>query len=106
MINIYRPHTKFAKVMFLHLSVSHSVLRGEGACMVTGGHAWLGGVFGCRGVHGCGGHAWLWGVCMVVGGACVVVEGMHGCGVCAWLWGGCAWLWGVCVVAGGMHGIR
>ena len=25
----YRPQTKFAKVMFLHLSVSHSVHRGE-----------------------------------------------------------------------------
>ena len=25
----YRPQTKFAKVMFLHLSVSHSVQRGE-----------------------------------------------------------------------------
>ena len=44
----YRPQTKFAKVMFLHLSVSHSVhgggcmaggvcvmggMRGRGACM-------------------------------------------------------------------------
>ena len=27
--NFYRPQTKFAKVMFLHLSVSHSVHRGE-----------------------------------------------------------------------------
>ena len=26
----YRPQTKFAKVMFLHLSVSHSVHKGEG----------------------------------------------------------------------------
>ena len=28
-VNYYRPQTKFAKVMFLHLSVSHSVHRGE-----------------------------------------------------------------------------
>ena len=27
-INFYRPQTKFAKVMFLHVSVSHSVHRG------------------------------------------------------------------------------
>ena len=33
----YRPQTKFAKVMFLHLSVSHSVHRGSGClsqCML------------------------------------------------------------------------
>ena len=30
--NFYRPQTKFAKVMFLHLSVSHSVHR-EGVCL-------------------------------------------------------------------------
>ena len=29
----YRPQTKFAKVMFLHLSVSHSVHRWEGVCL-------------------------------------------------------------------------
>ena len=34
---IYRPQTKFAKVMFLHLSVSYSVHgRGEGVCI----HGW------------------------------------------------------------------
>ena len=32
----YRPQTKFAKVMFLHLSVSHSV-HGGGGCLVLGG---------------------------------------------------------------------
>ena len=34
----YRPQTKFAKVMFLHLSVSHSVHRGGGipACIAGG----------------------------------------------------------------------
>ena len=40
----YHPQTKFAKVMFLHLSVSHSV-HGGGACVV-GGHAWQEGVWG------------------------------------------------------------
>ena len=30
----YRPQTKFAKVMFLHLSVSHSVHRGLPQCML------------------------------------------------------------------------
>ena len=55
----YRP--QFAKVMFLHLSVSHSVHRGPG----RGGGAWSGGgggylvpgVPGPRGVPGLG-----WGV--------------------------------------------
>ena len=30
---IYRSQTKFAKVMLLHLSVSHSVHRGRGVCL-------------------------------------------------------------------------
>ena len=51
-----------------------------GACMVVGG------VCGCRGMHGCRGHVWLPGVCMVVGG-------MHSC------WGACV---GACMVVGGM----
>ena len=96
----YRPQTKFVKVMFLHLSVSHSVHRG--ACMVGG-------------MHGCGGHVWLLGVCMVAGGvcgywgACVVVRGMHGCqglcgcrGVCMVMGGMCG-CWGACMVAEGWH---
>ena len=100
----YRPQTKFAKVMFLHLSVSHSVHRG--ACVVAGVCAWLwgGGVCGCRG------HAWLWGACMVVGGVCAVAGGMcgcrgvmHGCGGHVWLWGGHAW-WGGAWLWGGMCG--
>ena len=35
--DFYRPQTKFAKVMFLHVSVSHSVHRGVRpiACWVT-----------------------------------------------------------------------
>ena len=59
----YRPQTKFAKVMFLQVSVCPQ-----------------------------GGHAWLWGACMVAGeGACVVLGGMHGCGGGGhvWLWGAC-----------------
>ena len=76
--NFYRPKTKFAKVMFLHVSVSHSVHRG--ACMVVGG------MHGCwGGMRGCGGHAWLLGGGLVAGGVhgCVVVGGMGGCrGVC------------------------
>ena len=56
MPSCYRPQTKFVKVMFLHLFVSHSVHRGD---MYGGGHVWQ----GC--VHGRG-HAWWAG-----GGACV-----------------------------------
>ena len=56
-IYIYRPQTKFAKVMFLHLSVSHSVHRGgllpggpwsQGGCLVQGGPG-PGGVPGPKG---------------------------------------------------------
>ena len=60
--HFYRPQTKFAKVMFLHLSVSHSVHGG--ACVVVGGMCMAGG----------GRHAW-WGVCMV--GVCMA--GGHAC---------------------------
>ena len=90
----YRLQTKFAKVMFLHMSVSHSVHRG--ACMVARGRAWLLG-----GVHGCGGHAWLWGACMVARGCAWLQGGMCGCEGHAWLWGACTVAWGACVVAGG-----
>ena len=41
---------KFAKVMFLHLSVSHSVHRG--GCLVQGVCCWGKGVPGIRGVSG------------------------------------------------------
>ena len=94
----YRPQTKFAKVMFLQVSV---ILSTGGACVVArggcawllGGRAWL--LRGVRawllgGVRGCsGGHAWLLG-----GGMRGCSRGgMHGCS------------WGVCVVAlGGMCG--
>ena len=70
----YRPQTKFAKVMFLHLSVSHSV-HGEGPGR---GGAWLGGSApgGClvQGVPGLG-DAWSGG-CLVSGGG---VPGPGGC---------------------------
>ena len=59
-VNSYRLQTKFAKVMFLHLSVSHSV-HIEGVCG--------------RGVR-------MWQGVRIWQGACVS-EGMHGRG-CAW----------------------
>ena len=100
-VDFYRPQTKFAKVMFLHLFVSHSVHRG-GACMVAGGHAWLQGA--CMVGRECvlaGGHAWLWGgACMVAEGACMVAGGGHGCRGHAWLWGG------MHGCRGGMHGCK
>ena len=113
-VDFYLPQTKFAKVMFLHLFVSHSVHGGgmhgcrghawlQGACMVgracvlAGGHAWLwGGMHGCRGgMHGCEG-----GMCGCRGHACLWAA-MCGCG-------GHVWLQGVCMVVGegGMHGCR
>ena len=63
-----------------------------------GGHAWLPGVCGCRGM--CmvvGGHVWLQRVCMVVGV-------IHGCGGHAWFWGGMRGCRGACMVVGGVHG--
>ena len=93
-VTFYRPQTKFAKVMFLQVSVCPH----GGACMVApGGCVWLlwGGMHGCSrghvwllwgGMHCCspGGHAWFlgsmhgcsWGACMVApGGACMVAPG-------------------------------
>ena len=64
------------------------VVAGGGMCGGGGGHAWLQG-----GMYGCGGHAWLRGTYMVVGGMC-------GCqGVCVVAGG--AWM-----VVGGVHGCR
>ena len=71
----YRPQTKFAKVMFLQVSVCpHGgacvVAPGGEVCVVAagGGHAWL-----LRGVHGCswGGHASL-----LLGGVCGCSQGV------------------------------
>ena len=88
-VNFYRPQTKFAKVMFLQVSVILSTGGGMcgcsgGGCVVAprGGHAWLPGghvwlLLG--GMHGCSRR-----VCVIApGGACVAARG------CAWLlWGG------------------
>ena len=119
MLSNYRPQTKFAKVMFLQVSVilstggGHAWLLWEGVCMfapggvcvwLLGGHAWL----------LPGGHAWL----LLGGQACMVAPGgMCGCSQrgCVVAPGGHAWLllggvhgcsWGVCMVApgGGMCG--
>ena len=97
----YRPQTKFAKVMFLQVTVCHHggawvVLLGVGGCawFYSGGHAWfyLGG-------------AWFYsGACMVLfRGVCMVLFR----GACVVLFRGRAWfylgfvhgfIWGVCVV--------
>ena len=78
----YRPQTKFAKVMFLQVSVCP---RG--------------------GIHGCLGGAWL---LRGEGGTYVVAwGGVHGCsrGACVVAPGGAWLLRGACVVApGGVHG--
>ena len=102
-VHFYRPQMKFAKVMFLQVSVCpQGGMCGcsGGACMVApggcvwllpGGHAWL----------LPGGHAWLF-----PGGAWLLQGGVHGCswGVCMVAHGGHAWLlWGACMVALGGH---
>ena len=80
---LYRPQTKFAKVMFLQVSV----------CPYRGG-AW----FYLGGVHG-----FIWGACVVLfGGACVVL--FRGC---AWFYSGGmhGFIQGVHgFIQGGMHG--
>ena len=91
----YRPQTKFAKVMFLHLSVI--LFTGGGGMCGRGGVCGRGCVCG-RG-HACmvGGHAWWVGMHGGCVGACMAGgRGMHGRvgGMCGR---------GVCV-AGGMHG--
>ena len=94
--NIYRPQTKFAKVMFLQVSVCPQ--EGGRAWLLQGGHTWLlpG---GCAwllpgGMHGCS-----QGVCMVApGGHVWLLPG----GVCGK--GGRAWQRGNVWQKGGMHG--
>ena len=58
----YRPQTKFAKVMFLHLSVSHSVHGGgvcsQGGYLLRGGVCSWGGAFSGGGVCSQGGAWW------------------------------------------------
>ena len=81
--HFYHPQTKFAKVMFLQVSVcprgkGACVVAGRGACVVAGGGACV--------VAG-GGHAWLLGGVCVCWGACMVVGGICGCGGHVWLLG-------------------
>ena len=107
---LFLPPAKFAKVMFLQVSVhtGGACMVAPGGCVVALGGMWLlggacvvapGGVRGCSwghawllwgGMHGCSrGHAWL------------LLGGMHGCsgGACMVAPGG------MCMVApGGVHG--
>ena len=74
-----------AKVIFLHLSVSHSV-HGGGACVAKRGACMVKG-----GVHGDGGRVWQ-------RGACVAKGGMHGKEGCLWQRGACMVKGGVCAM--------
>ena len=77
----YRPQMKFAKVMFLHVSVSHSVQRGRAW---PGGHAWQGACmagWGCAGGMCGGGRACQGGMCGVAGACMVGGGGVRGGGV-------------------------
>ena len=94
---LYRPQTKFAKVIFSQVSVCSQGggVHGKGVCMaggMCGRGACMAGGCACQGcMHG-------WGVCMSGGhawqGACMT-GGMHGTGVCVaggvWLTRGHAW---------------
>ena len=77
----YRRQTKFAKVMFLQVSVCPR-----------------GGMHGCGGVCGCSGEGHTW---LLLGGHVWLLPGGH-----AWQRGGMHGRggWGVCMVKGGMHG--
>ena len=80
---------KFAKVMFLQVSV---ILSTGGVCMV----APRGGMCGCSG----GAYMVAWGHVWLLGGACVVALGGH-----AWFLGGmCGCSGGMCGCSGGVHG--
>ena len=94
----YRPQTKFAKVMFLQVSVCPQ--GGEGACVVP-----RGGVHGCSGGRAwfySGGRAWFYsGAFLVLFGGCMVLfGGMRGFiqgqgGVRGFIWGGMhGFIWG------------
>ena len=95
----YRPQTKFAKVMFLQVSLCPQ----GGACVAKGG-----GMCGKGGVHGKGGHAW-WRGCVWQRGHVSWKGGVHSKGGCV-CQRGHAWQRGVhsegeaCVTKGGMHG--
>ena len=117
MPSCYRPQTKFAKVMFLQVSVCPhwGGMRGfiQGCVVLFGGHAWFYSGGGHAWFYLGGGHAWFyWGACVVLfGGVCVVLFGGHewfySGGVhgfysegCAWFYlgGVCGFIWGACVV--------
>ena len=101
----YRPQTKFAKVMFLQVSVCPQggrvwLLWGWGMCGYSPGGVWL--------LPGGGGHAWLlWGAYVAKRGACmargVAKGGMHGKGGHVWQRGACM-ARGACVAKGGVRG--
>ena len=84
----YRPQTKFAKVMFLQVSVCPWEVCMAGDVRARG-HTWLGGMHG-RGV---------WQGACVVGGVCggggMHGGGMHGRG---YTWGGHVWQGGLCTL--------
>ena len=89
--NFYRPQTKFAKVMFLQVSVCPH--RGGCAWFYSGGmRGFIQGVRGfIRGVHG-----FIWGACVVLFGGCAW---FYSGGLCVVLFGGRAWFYsGACVV--------
>ena len=109
----YRPQTKFAKVMFLHLSVSHSVHKG-GAYVAVGGMRGQGGSMHGRGVWMAGGVHGR-GMCMAGGmygrGGMHGWGGMHGRGACVvrghvWWQGGHVWQRGHAWWQEGMHGMH
>ena len=88
----YRPQTKFAKVMFLQVSVCphgggvHGCSRGGGCVwLLPGGFVWL-----------------LWGACVVARGACVVAVGA--CVVALGGVRGCSWEGCMVAPGGGMRG--
>ena len=110
----YRPQTKFAKVMFLQVSVcphgGWGSMRGfiRGACVVLFGGAACMVLFrgacmvlfgGCAWFYLGGMHGFIWGACMVLfGGHAWFYSG----GVHTFIWGACVVLFrGACVVFSG-----
>ena len=88
----YRPQTKFAKVMFLQVSVCP---HGGRAWFYSGGHVWLYSGGTCMVLFRGGMHGFIWGVRGFIWGAYVALFG----GVCVVLFGGHAWFY-----SGGMRG--
>ena len=111
-LGYYHPQTKFAKVMFLQMSVCPygGLLWGGCGCgWLLGGCSRGACVVALGGVVAPGGHALLLpgGAWLLPGGMCGCSGGgMHGCSGGAWLLRGAWLLWAVCMVAprGGMRG--